>query len=140
MWRSLLLLLKVFDASGIGGHGDRLKKIFGSHKWCWDSQWPLADCYFKCWIHRDDCNKQNIPGIKVWQPIQRSKPLINKPPEHSSSIYYGIQPFIIFLMFFISCYSLILGFSWHFLINISGDTYNKFQGIFYISHINFCYF
>ena len=34
---------------GIGGHGDRSTKLFGGHKRCCDSQWPLTGCYFKCW-------------------------------------------------------------------------------------------
>ena len=55
-------------------------------------------------------------------------------------VYIMVYNHLSFLMFFISCYSLILGFSCHFLKNISGNTYNRFQGIFYIPHIKFCYF
>ena len=32
---------------GIGGHGDRLMKLFGCHKPCYDGQRPLTGRYFK---------------------------------------------------------------------------------------------
>ena len=32
---------------GIGSHGDRSTKLFGSHKPCYDSQWLLTSHYFK---------------------------------------------------------------------------------------------
>ena len=31
----------------IGSHGDCSEKLFGSHKYCCDSQWPLTSSYFK---------------------------------------------------------------------------------------------
>ena len=38
---------------GIGGHGDRLTKLFGGHKPCYDGQWPLTGRYFKrCFIQK----------------------------------------------------------------------------------------
>ena len=33
--------------SQVGGHGDRLKKLSGSHKPCYGGQQPLTKCYFK---------------------------------------------------------------------------------------------
>ena len=35
---------------GISDHGDRSAKLFGSHKPCYDGQWPLTCSYFRCWI------------------------------------------------------------------------------------------
>ena len=62
-------------------------------------------------IHKDDRNKRNTSSIKVQHPIRkRSKPsilLIDKTIHIAVTIYYV-------LMFFISCYSWISGFSYRF--------------------------
>ena len=42
-----LKLVTVVLHLGIGGHRDRLTKLFGGHKPCYDGQWPLTSCYFK---------------------------------------------------------------------------------------------
>ena len=39
--------LKLLSYLGIGGHGDRLTKLFGGQKRCCDGQWPLTVSYFK---------------------------------------------------------------------------------------------
>ena len=91
-------------------------------------------------IHRDERNKRNTSSITARKAIQeRSKPSINKISEHDSSIYYGNHLLffnVFYLMLFLN-FRLFISF---FFTNISGYTNKKFQSIFYISHISFCYF
>ena len=65
---------------GIGGHGDCSAKLFGSHKHCCDSQWPLTGCYFKHWNTCQGLCKF-IKSKTFWNPstskIELFKTLVN---------------------------------------------------------------
>ena len=86
-------------------------------------------------IQRDERNKQNTSSITVRKVIQkRSKPSINK---HNSSMYYRnhLLFFNVFYLILFLNFKLFISFFSH-----CGYTNKKFQSIFYISHISFCYF
>ena len=54
---------------GIGGHCDCWTKLFGGHKPCHDSQWPLTGGYFKGWtlcVHRKWISMGNKTTTWKW--------------------------------------------------------------------------
>ena len=54
---------------GTGSHGDSSMKLFGSHKLCYDGQWPLTGHYFK---HCPFCGCQSGDTIVCasWKALQ----------------------------------------------------------------------
>ena len=68
---------------GIGGHGDRSSKHFGSQKPCYSGQWPLTSHYFKCWNKEDDQN------FGWWWRIQHfRKRKIHMADHRTSNVIY----------------------------------------------------
>ena len=53
---------------GIGSHGDSSTKLFGRHKPCYDGQWPLTGCSFKCWSDKSNM-EHGFPQRSILGPL-----------------------------------------------------------------------